>query len=203
VVIDQFLLETEPDECELMLTHLASAVPVYVNCGTSGAERIAREVRSALSRRQREEQAARRSAEQAIWSELNESITAMLLSCDLALSSAGMPAAAAEKIRAARDQAAHIRWKSPKRSEGRLHRRKSVPWNVGVRSSCLAKVIGAPTVAKGILHRRGPTFRAGFSGSSNARHGLDHFGCEAAIGFRNQNGPVHQPEHGQIVPAVS
>ena len=42
VVIDQFLLETEPDECELMLTHLASAVPVYVNCGISGAERIAR-----------------------------------------------------------------------------------------------------------------------------------------------------------------
>ena len=66
-------------------------------------------MRSALSRRQREEQAARRSAEQAIWSELNESITAMLLSCDLALSSAGMPAAVAEKIRAARDQAAHIR----------------------------------------------------------------------------------------------
>ena len=109
VVIDQFLLETEPDECDLMLTHLASAVPVYVNCGISGAERIAREVRSALSRRQREEQAARRSAEQAIWSELNESLTAMLLSCDLALSSAGMPAAAAEKIRAVRDQAAHIR----------------------------------------------------------------------------------------------
>jgi hypothetical protein len=109
VVIDQFLLETELDECELMLTHLASAVPVYMNCGISGAERIAREVRSASSRRQREEQAARRSAEQAIWSELNESITAMLLSCDLALSSAGMPAAAAEKIRRARDQAAHIR----------------------------------------------------------------------------------------------
>lgn len=109
VVIDQFLLETDPDECDLMLAHLASAVPVCVNCGISGAERIAREVRGALSRRQREEQAARRSAEQALWSELNESVTAILLSCDLALSSAEMSAAAAEKVRAVREQATHIR----------------------------------------------------------------------------------------------
>jgi hypothetical protein len=109
VVLDQFLVETEPDECNLMLSHLASAVPVYVNCGISGAERISREVRSALSRRQREEQAARRSAEQAIWSELNETVTAMLLSCDLALSTAGMSTAAAEKIHAVRDHAGHIR----------------------------------------------------------------------------------------------
>lgn len=109
VVLDQFLLETDPDECDLVLTHLASAVPVYVNCGISGAERIAGEVRSALSRRQREEQAARRSAELALWSELNESVTAMLLSCDLALASAEISAAAAEKIRAVRDQAMHIR----------------------------------------------------------------------------------------------
>jgi hypothetical protein len=28
VVLDQFLVETEPDECDLMLSHLASAVPV-------------------------------------------------------------------------------------------------------------------------------------------------------------------------------
>jgi hypothetical protein len=109
VVIDQFLLETEPDECDLMLRHLGVAVPIYVNCAISGAERIAREVRSALTRRQREEEAARRSAEQAMRSELNESVTAMLLSCDLALAIPGMSAPAAEKIRAVRDLAADIR----------------------------------------------------------------------------------------------
>lgn len=109
VIVDEFLLETEPDECEVMLRHLQSAVPIYVNCAISGAERIAREVRSALSRRQREEQAVRRSAEQAMWSELNESVTAMLLSCDLALATAGMSAPAAEKIRAVHDLAVEIR----------------------------------------------------------------------------------------------
>jgi hypothetical protein len=42
VVIDQFLLETEPDECDLMLRHLGSAVPIYVNCAISGAAHRAR-----------------------------------------------------------------------------------------------------------------------------------------------------------------
>jgi hypothetical protein len=69
-----------------MLQHLGMASPVYVNFAISGIERVLREVRTALSRRQREEQVARRSAEQAIWSELKESVTALLLSCDLALS---------------------------------------------------------------------------------------------------------------------
>ena len=54
VVIDQCLMEVEPDEGELMLQHLGSAFPVYVNCAISGIERVVREVRSALSRRVRE-----------------------------------------------------------------------------------------------------------------------------------------------------
>lgn len=109
VVIDQFLLETEPDECDLMLRHLGSAMPIYVNCAISGAERIAREVPSALTRRQREEQAVCRAAEQAMWSELNESVTALLLSCDLALATPSMSAPAAEKIRAVHDLVMQIR----------------------------------------------------------------------------------------------
>jgi hypothetical protein len=32
VVVDQFLLEAEPNESDQMLQHLGSAVPVYVNC---------------------------------------------------------------------------------------------------------------------------------------------------------------------------
>ena len=62
VVVDQFLLEAEPDESDQMLQHLEGAFPVYVNCAISGIDRIVREVRSALRRRQREEGIARRSA---------------------------------------------------------------------------------------------------------------------------------------------
>jgi hypothetical protein len=62
-------------------------------------ERLLREVRSALHRRKREETQARRSVEQQIRSEMCESLTAMLLSCELAMSVPEVPAPAAEKIR--------------------------------------------------------------------------------------------------------
>lgn len=109
VVIDQFVLEVEPDEGEQMLQHLGTAFPVYVNCAISGVERIVREVQSALRRRQREEQIARSSASQAVWNELKESVTAMLLSCDLALTSKGIPDYAAERIRVIHDLATQMR----------------------------------------------------------------------------------------------
>ena len=109
VIIDQFLLEAEPDESDQMLQHLGTAIPVYVNFAISGVERVVREIRTALSRRQREEQVARRSAEQAMWSELKESVTALLLSCDLALSVPGVPAPAVDKLRVMHDLACQIR----------------------------------------------------------------------------------------------
>ena len=97
VVIDQFLMEAEPDEGEVMLQHLGSAFPVYVNCAISGIERVVREVRSALSRRVREEEIARVSATRVIWSELKESVTAILLSCDMVLASKDVPSADGRK----------------------------------------------------------------------------------------------------------
>src|ERR1700689_4419867 len=97
-VIDQFLLETEPDESEQMIEHLGTAFPVYLNFAVSGMERLVREVRSALHRRKREEAQARLAVEQQFRSEIGECLTAMLLSCELAMSVPNIPGAAAEKI---------------------------------------------------------------------------------------------------------
>ena len=99
VVLDQFILENEPGESDQVLEHLGTAFPVYLNFAVSGMERLVREVRSALHRRKREEAQARRSVEQQIRSEVCESLTAMLLSCELAMSVPEVPAPAAEKIR--------------------------------------------------------------------------------------------------------
>jgi hypothetical protein len=99
VVVDQFLIENEPADSDQMLQHLGTAFPVYLSFAISGMERLVREVRSALHRRKREETQARRSVEQQIRSEMFESLTAMLLSCDLAMSVPGVPDPAAEKIR--------------------------------------------------------------------------------------------------------
>jgi hypothetical protein len=99
VVLDQFLLENQPSESDQVIEHLGTAFPVYLNFGVSGMERLLREVRFALHRRQREETQARRSVEQRIRGEICESLTAMLLSCELAIAVPQVPAPAAEKIR--------------------------------------------------------------------------------------------------------
>jgi hypothetical protein len=99
-VIDEFLLETEPDESDLMVEHLGTAFPVYINFGVTGLERLVREVRSALHRRRREETSARRAVADQMNSEMRETLTAMLLSCELAMQVPNVPSPAAERIRA-------------------------------------------------------------------------------------------------------
>jgi len=108
-VIDQFLLETEPEESDQMIEHLGTAFPVYINFAVTGMERLVREVRSALHRRKREEAAARRAVAEQMNCELRETLTVMLLSCELAMSVPDMPSPAAEKIRAIDNLARELR----------------------------------------------------------------------------------------------
>jgi hypothetical protein len=97
VVLDQYLLETEADEAGTTLEHMGTAILVQVNLAISGMERLVREVRAAVRRRQREEVRARHAAVGKLHSELNGTVTALLLSIELALEAPGLPAAA-EKL---------------------------------------------------------------------------------------------------------
>jgi hypothetical protein len=108
-VIDQFLLETEPDESDQMLEHLGTAFPVYVNFAVTGMDRLVREVRAALHRRKREETAARRAVAEQMQSEMRETLTAMLLSCELAMSVPDVPRPAVERIRTIDNLARELR----------------------------------------------------------------------------------------------
>lgn len=99
-VVDQFLADSEPEESDQALEHLGTTFPVYVNFGIASMQRLVRDVRLALHRRQREEKSARRVVQQQMLSDMREVLTAMLLSCDLALSCPEMPAAAVSKVRA-------------------------------------------------------------------------------------------------------
>jgi hypothetical protein len=85
VVIDQAVLDAEPDESEIVLEHIGTAVPVYVNFAISAAARVVRELRVALHRRKKEAVAARRAAEQGLRNELKGTVTALLLSCEMVL----------------------------------------------------------------------------------------------------------------------
>jgi len=108
-VIDQFLLENEPEEAEHVLEHLGTAFPVYINFAVTNLERLVREVRSALHRRQREETAAHLAVKDQMRSEMRETLTALLLSCELAMSVPNIPAPAAEKIRSIDNLARELR----------------------------------------------------------------------------------------------
>jgi hypothetical protein len=99
-VIDQFLMESEPTESDPIIEHLGTALPVYLNFSITGIERLVRETRFALHRRKREELVARLAVQEQMRSEMSESLTAMLLSCELAMSVPGIPQPAVDKIRA-------------------------------------------------------------------------------------------------------
>jgi hypothetical protein len=97
-VVDQSLIESEPDATGLFLQHLGTAMPVFVNFAICGMERFQREVRIALRRRARELDAARESVQESLRNELKGSLTAMLLSCELALRAEDVPPTVLQKL---------------------------------------------------------------------------------------------------------
>jgi hypothetical protein len=111
VVIDQSLAEAEPEECDALLRCLETAMPLFVNLAICGLDRLTREVRTALQRRKREIESARRSAEELLRNELKGTVTALLLSCELALQTQGLPAAAELKLHTVDDLARAMKQK--------------------------------------------------------------------------------------------
>ena len=103
VVMDQHLIEAEPDQADTTMQHLGSAIPLQINFAISGTERVSREVRAALQRRNREKANAHRAAACLLRTELSGTVTALLLECELALKTAGLPTKTAERLRAAHD----------------------------------------------------------------------------------------------------
>jgi len=98
VIFDQLLLDSDPDEGQMVLKHLGAAAPVYVNFAISATGRVVRELRSALQRRKRERAAAKQEAEQTLRNQLNGTVTALLLSCEMALQVPDLPALAETKM---------------------------------------------------------------------------------------------------------
>ncbi len=111
VVIDQALVEGAPDESERVLQQMEMATPVFVNFAISGIERVVRELRSALRRRTKEVTVARQAAERALRNELKGTVTAMLLSCEMALQAPNLPSAAQVKLQAIDELAREMRKK--------------------------------------------------------------------------------------------
>ena len=85
ILIDQAFLETEPVESDMVLEHIGAAIPVHVNFAISGMDRVIRELRAALQRRKKDVVHARHTAKEGLRNELKGTMTALLLSCEMAL----------------------------------------------------------------------------------------------------------------------
>ena len=108
VVLDDAMVEADPEALETLLNNSGIAVPVYVNLAISNSARVAREVRSALRRQEEARMIAMRAAESLLRSELRGAVTGILLSTELALQS-DLPLEAEEKLKSVCQLAAQIR----------------------------------------------------------------------------------------------
>jgi hypothetical protein len=111
VILDQSVAEAEPSETDVALEHVGSAVLLQINFAISGVDRVVRELRVAINRRKREGAVARREAEQILRSELKGTVTALLLSCEMALGAPNLPFTAETKLRTVCDLAREMRIK--------------------------------------------------------------------------------------------
>jgi signal transduction histidine kinase len=108
VVIDECLLDADPDQAGLVLQHIQAASPVYINGAINGIPRVVEKVQSALQRRMQDEAAARLNALADLRSELREPLTGILLNCELVLDASNVPVGIKDKIRAVHDLAQQL-----------------------------------------------------------------------------------------------
>jgi hypothetical protein len=109
LVIDQNLVEADPATTDVVLKEAQTAIPVILNLAICGVERVVRDVRAALQRRQQEQLRAVRQAEANLRSQLTEALTGILLSSQLAMEVPAVPAAAQARLRSVYQLAMSIR----------------------------------------------------------------------------------------------
>ena len=109
VAVDQHLWEMDPRLGDSVVQACGTAVLVPISPAICGVERVSREVSAALRRREGELRRAREDAEARLRTELNEAVTGILLSSELALANPELPRAAASKIRSVYELAMSIR----------------------------------------------------------------------------------------------
>jgi hypothetical protein len=109
VVIDEPLVETEPEGIDALLRNSGLAIPVYVNLAISGTDRLVRDIKKAMGRHGEERIIAMRAAESLLRSEIRGAVTGILLSSELALNIPDLPEEAEEKLRSVCNLAGQIR----------------------------------------------------------------------------------------------
>ncbi len=109
VIIDDSLLEASGKQIDILLKHLGTAIPVFVNLAISRTDRVVRDVLAALQRVEQERALARKAAEWELRSELKGELTGILLWTQQAMAVPSLPAAAESKLKSVVELADRIR----------------------------------------------------------------------------------------------
>jgi hypothetical protein len=109
VVVDDTIAECDPAAAETIWERAGLAIPLQVNFALSGAARLIRDIRSGLTRREREQTLARKAAAAAIESELKSTVAGLLLQSELALSGSDANSPVTERLRIVADLAGNLR----------------------------------------------------------------------------------------------
>ena len=109
VILDQLFADSDPEGAEMMWQHTRLALPVEINFALAGPERVEREVRAAVNRRQKEEGLAAAAAAAALDRDLKNAITGILLESQLALAEQGVPPQIAGHLRTLAGMAGRLR----------------------------------------------------------------------------------------------
>lgn len=88
MIVDDAMAESDPVGSDLMRRHGGMAVVLEANFAISSVSRLARDVRSALARREHEQRLAMRAASAALEGELRTTVAGILLQSQLALAEA-------------------------------------------------------------------------------------------------------------------
>ena len=111
VVLDEWMSEVSPSGTDSLFQNLGRAVPVMVNFAITAIDRVTAIVRSALLQRAAENRAAHESISAALYAQFKDDVTAVLLSCAVALQEPTLTPVAAEKVRKIEEFAKRIRYK--------------------------------------------------------------------------------------------
>lgn len=109
VMVDQILAESDPEGADLIWKSAGLAVPLQLNFALANSTRLEREIRSALARREREQQLAMTAATAAVDDALKNAITGFLLESQLALAEQNVPPRVETRLRTLAEMADRLR----------------------------------------------------------------------------------------------
>jgi len=95
----------------MVLEHIGTAVPVHVNFAINNMDRVARQLRAALQRHQKEVRLVRQDVQQALRNELKGTIRALRFFCEMALQVPDLQSEAEIRMRTVYEIAQEMRLK--------------------------------------------------------------------------------------------